>query len=90
MTDASSAASLAERMRPSTIESFIGQEHLLAPGKLLHHMIKQAEPYSIILWPPPGTGKTTIAHIIVNAVQANFVSLSAVTRGIKGVRQFSC
>ena len=86
MTDASSAAALAERMRPSTIESFIGQEHLLAPGKLLHHMIKQAESYSIILWAPPGMGKTTIAHIIANAVQANFVSLSAVVCGIKGVR----
>ena len=78
---------LAERMRPASLADFVGQEHLTAPGKLLHHMIEQAEPCSIILWGPPGTGKTTLAHIIATASGAVFVALSAVTAGIKDVRQ---
>ena len=78
---------LAERIRPVSLAEFIGQEHLTAPGRLLHHMIEQAEPCSIILWGPPGTGKTTLAHIIATVSGAVFVALSAVTSGIKDVRQ---
>jgi putative ATPase len=77
---------LAERMRPAGLDEFVGQEHLTAPGKLLHHMIEQAEPSSIILWGPPGTGKTTLAHIIAASSGAAFAALSAVTAGIKDVR----
>jgi len=80
-------APLAERMRPRSLSEFVGQEHLTAPGKLLHHMVAQGEPCSIILWGPPGTGKTTLAHIIASASGAVFVALSAVTAGIKDVRQ---
>jgi putative ATPase len=78
---------LAERMRPGNLSEFVGQKHLTAPGKLLHHMVEQAEPVSIILWGPPGTGKTTLAHIIAEASGAFFAALSAVTAGIKDVRQ---
>ena len=78
---------LAERMRPVNLSEFAGQKHLTAPGKLLHHMIERAEPGSIILWGPPGTGKTTLAHIIAEASGAFFAALSAVTAGIKDVRQ---
>ena len=78
---------LAERMRPVSIEEFVGQEHVTAPGKLLHHIISQAEPCSLIFWGPPGTGKTTLAHIIAQASNAEFAALSAVTSGIKDVRQ---
>ncbi|MBM4312171.1 MAG: replication-associated recombination protein A [Deltaproteobacteria bacterium] len=78
---------LAERMRPRSLSEFVGQEHLTAPGKLLHHMVAQGEPSSIILWGPPGTGKTTLAHIIASASGSAFSALSAVTAGIKDVRQ---
>lgn len=80
-------APLAERMRPVTLAEFVGQDHLTAPGRLLHHMVAEAEPYSIILWGPPGTGKTTLAHIIASASGSAFTALSAVAAGIKDVRQ---
>ncbi|MEI6126169.1 MAG: replication-associated recombination protein A [Pseudomonadota bacterium] len=78
---------LADRMRPTTIDNFVGQEHLLGQGKILRHMIEGGELYSIILWGPPGTGKTTLAHIIAEAANAYFNTLSAVTAGIKNVRE---
>ncbi len=74
-------------MRPQTIEEFVGQNHLLGEGKLLYQMIQGGKLHSIILWGPPGTGKTTLACIIANAADYLFVPLSAVTSGIKDVRQ---
>jgi putative ATPase len=88
MTNSSQlSAPLAERMRPRCLSEFVGQEHLTAPGKLLYYMVEKSEPGSVILWGPPGTGKTTIAHIIASASGAAFAPLSAVTAGIKDVRQ---
>lgn len=78
---------LSERMRPTAIDDFVGQEHLLDTGKILRHMIQDHELYSIILWGPPGSGKTTLAHIIAHASKSLFVPLSAVTSGIKEVRE---
>lgn len=78
---------LADRMRPIDIDGFVGQEHLLGKGKILRHMIEGGELYSIILWGPPGTGKTTLAHIIASAANAYFNPLSAVTSGVKVVRE---
>jgi len=83
----SSIAPLSDRMRPTTLDEFVGQEHLLDKGKLLLRMIEGKEHYSIILWGPPGTGKTTLAHIVAEASDAFFVPLSAVRSGIKEVRQ---
>lgn len=77
---------LSERMRPVRLEDYVGQEHLLGKDKLLRLMMAGDELYSIILWGPPGTGKTTLAHIIANASNSLFVPLSAVTTSIKDVR----
>ena len=74
-------------MRPGRLEEFVGQEHLLGKNKLLRRMMEGAELYSIILWGPPGTGKTTLAHIIANASKSLFMPLSAVTSSIKEVRE---
>jgi putative ATPase len=78
---------LAERMRPAFIDKFVGQEHLLGKGKLIRHMIDSGDLFSVILWGPPGTGKTTLARIIASASNSLFVPLSAVTSGIREVRQ---
>jgi putative ATPase len=80
------AAPLAERMRPRTFDEFIGQEELLAPGKPLREAIERDRLQSIILWGPPGTGKTTLARIIAETTKARFVSFSAVLSGIKEIR----
>ena len=77
---------LAERMRPRTFDEFIGQEELLAPGKPLREAIERDLLQSIILWGPPGTGKTTLARIIADTTKARFVSFSAVLAGIKEIR----
>ncbi len=79
-------APLAERMRPRTFDEFVGQEGLLAPGKPLREAIERDLLQSIILWGPPGTGKTTLARIIADTTQARFVSFSAVLSGIKEIR----
>ncbi len=81
------AAPLADRMRPRTIAEFVGQEHLLGPGKLLRRIIDGDELHSLIFWGPPGTGKTTLAFIIAEATKAHFCSLSAVVSGVKEVKQ---
>src|SRR4051794_4595093 len=77
---------LAERMRPRTFDEFVGQEELLAPGKPLREAIERDLLQSIILWGPPGTGKTTLARIVAERTQARFVSFSAVLAGIKEIR----
>ena len=78
---------LAERMRPQTLDEVIGQSHLLGEGELLRRIVKNGEPVSLILWGPPGTGKTTLARIIAREVKAEFIELSAVTSGKKDVEQ---
>jgi len=80
-------APLAERMRPRTLDEFTGQEHLLAPGKPLRTQIEQDDAASIILWGPPGVGKTTLAKIIARVTQATFIEFSAVLSGIKEIKQ---
>jgi putative ATPase len=79
-------APLAERMRPRTFDEFVGQEDLLSPGKPLRDAIERDLLQSIILWGPPGTGKTTLARIIADTTKARFVSFSAVLSGIKEIR----
>ncbi|MBI3493972.1 MAG: replication-associated recombination protein A [Acidobacteria bacterium] len=79
-------APLAERMRPRTFDEFVGQEELLAPGRPLREAIERDLLQSIILWGPPGTGKTTLARIIAETTKARFVSFSAVLSGIKEIR----
>ena len=78
---------LAERMRPHTFDEFVGQDELLAPGKPLREAIERDLLQSIILWGPPGTGKTTLARIIAERTQARFVAFSAVLSGIKEIRE---
>lgn len=78
---------LAERMRPNTLNAFIGQQHLVGEGKILRKMVESGNPSSIIFWGPPGTGKTTLAHIIADSVNLPFTALSAVTSGVKDVKQ---
>jgi putative ATPase len=78
---------LAARMRPRTVDEFVGQEHLLAPGRALRELIEKDEIGSIILWGPPGTGKTTLARIIAERTRATFVPFSAVTEGVARVRE---
>src|SRR5260370_38490104 len=84
---AAARAPLAERMRPRTFDGFVGQEELLAPGKPLREAIERDLLQSIILWGPPGTGKTTLARIIAETTKARFVSFSAVLSGIKEIRE---
>ena len=81
------SAPLAERMRPRTLDEFIGQEALIAPGRPLRTAIEQDRLQSIILWGPPGTGKTTLARLIATATRARFVAFSAVMSGIKEIRE---
>ena len=77
---------LAERMRPTRLEDLIGQEHLSAPSSFLFKAVKAGSVPSLILWGPPGVGKTTIANIIANEVKAPFYSLSAISSGVKDIR----
>lgn len=76
---------LAERMRPTSLDEVIGQTHLLGDGEILRQIVKNKEPVSLILWGPPGSGKTTLARIIANEVKAEFIEISAVTSGKKDV-----
>ncbi|MBI5892529.1 MAG: replication-associated recombination protein A [Deltaproteobacteria bacterium] len=83
---AKSQAPLADRMRPKTLDEFVGQEHLVADGKFLRNLIEKKEIPSLILWGPPGTGKTTLANIIAEAAGSRFISFSAVLSGVKEIR----
>ena len=80
-------APLADRMRPRTIEEFVGQSHILAPGRLLRRAIQADQLSSLIFYGPPGTGKTTLARIIANTTKAEFLSINAVLSGITDIRK---
>jgi len=77
---------LAARLRPTSLEDYVGQEHILAPGKPLRRMLDGAHLHSMILWGPPGTGKTTLARMVAERCNAEFISLSAVLAGVKDIR----
>jgi len=79
-------APLADRMRPRTIEEFVGQSHILAPGRLLRRAIQADQLSSLIFYGPPGTGKTTLARIIANTTKAEFISINAVLSGVGDIR----
>lgn len=78
---------LSERMRPERLDDYVGQESLMGPGSVLRKMIETGNVTSFILWGPPGVGKTTIAHIVASCCERDFYSLSAVTSGVKDVRE---
>jgi putative ATPase len=80
-------APLAERMRPRTLEEYVGQEHLIGPGKPLRVQIERDDSGSMIFWGPPGVGKTTLAKIIAETTKASFIEFSAVMSGIKEIKQ---
>lgn len=82
----STGAPLADRMRPRSLDEFVGQQHLLAPGKPLRSMVDGKSLHSLVLWGPPGTGKTTLARLLANSWDAEFLALSAVMAGVKDVR----
>src|SRR5215831_4034721 len=78
---------LAERLRPRSIDEVIGQQHLLGAGKPLRVAFESGEPHSMILWGPPGVGKTTLARLMADAFDAEFIALSAVLSGVKDIRE---
>lgn len=78
---------LAEKLRPKKLDEYIGQDHLVGKGRPIRKMIEKGKVSSMILWGPPGSGKTTLAHVIANSVDAHFIFFSAVTSGVEQVRQ---
>ena len=82
----SPAAPLAERLRPRALDDVVGQKHLLGPGKPLRAAFESGKPHSMILWGPPGSGKTTLARLMAQAFEAEFIALSAVLSGVKDIR----
>jgi len=85
-TIANPATPLAERLRPKTVAQFVGQRHLLDPGKPLEVAFASRKPHSMILWGPPGSGKTTLARLMADAFNADFIAISAVLAGVKDIR----
>ena len=85
--DAAGAAPLAERLRPKSLDEVIGQRHLLGPGKPLCVAFESGRLHSMILWGPPGTGKTTLARLMADAFEAQFIAMSAVLGGVKDIRE---
>jgi putative ATPase len=85
--DAAGAAPLAERLRPKSLDEVIGQQHLLGPGKPLRVAFESGRLHSMILWGPPGTGKTTLARLMADAFDAQFIAMSAVLGGVKDIRE---
>ena len=85
--DVKAGAPLAERLRPRTIADVVGQRHLLAPGKPLAVAFAAGQPHSMILWGPPGVGKTTLARLMADAFKAEFLAISAVLAGVKDIRE---
>jgi putative ATPase len=87
--DSGSAAyrPLADRMRPQKLSEFVGQGHLLGPGRPLHQLLTVGIPHSMVLWGPPGSGKTTLARLASESCQADFIALSAVMAGVKDIRE---
>src|SRR5918996_2464235 len=77
---------LADRMRPHTLDEFVGQAHLFGPGKPLRRMLEGGHLHSMILWGPPGTGKTTLARLVAQTCDAEFLAFSAVMAGVKDIR----
>ncbi len=84
---AATSQPLASRMRPSDLSEFVGQEHLVGEGKILRQMIERDRIPSMILWGPPGVGKTTLANVVANATKAEFINFFAVTSGIKEIKE---
>ena len=81
------ATPLAEQLRPTTLEEFAGQQHLLGKGKPIRSMIDQGTISSIILWGPPGCGKTTLAKLIAQSIHADFIPFSAITNNVADIRK---
>ena len=86
MTSDGTYRPLADRLRPQTLDEYVGQSHLLGAGAPLRRALESGRPHSMILWGPPGTGKTTLARLVANGAQAEFIALSAVLAGIKDIR----
>ena len=81
-------APLADRLRPTQLDDVVGQEHLLGPGRPLRRLIEADRLSSVVLWGPPGTGKTTLARLIARITAQEFAELSAVNASVKDVREF--
>jgi putative ATPase len=78
---------LAERMRPKSIDDYVGQKHLIGEGKPIFQMISRGVLFSMVFWGPPGSGKTTLARLLTSRIHARFEQISAVSSGVKEVRQ---